>query len=556
MNKRSFYYNSLKSQLEHILGHDVGYKKYTEMTPLYVNKIRRLFEIVELREVKHTTPIKTPKDERNELRYALAKQQMFAIYGRQPRNLCKQFRLEDKLQEKSFNIRFSKPENIWVFYSENDLTEDLLIAIKKRIGNISNIIFVIWGPPNSGKSEGGHIIGIFIIYQFEAILNRDVKLQLAYSTPEFSSILREMKDHPGNTGILDEKPGISGFGSKNVEMYLKNVTKAVRLNQNSFIFIDPIEMKPGVVDYYLETAGKWKKEEITRFILYDKYKNMLGHIYLPLHTNEEFRRKYLITKKKNIGEILEHAGMVGVEIDKKRLDSDINKLVKWCMKEGANTKSAILSQIPYVKIKGDINYVKDTVVENAYLKIKKIKNSKKAMKILYNKGNDIVDFVLANLKNKDRRTIAVAEGLLRNDNCKDIEKNNQHLNLTYRKVLTTRDRLDDEFWRLAEKYVAIKYFEVPEEFVDEVVAGNKEESDIDFEGRIGSVKFSCENIKSNIKYRQSEDMKPERNAVGEKGTFEFFYINPIIGVEAQVELGPNSDDEVIIENPKYKMLEL
>ncbi|GAH23491.1 unnamed protein product [marine sediment metagenome] len=40
----SNYYNSLKSQLEHILGDDVGYKRYREMDDIFANEIREVYK--------------------------------------------------------------------------------------------------------------------------------------------------------------------------------------------------------------------------------------------------------------------------------------------------------------------------------------------------------------------------------------------------------------------------------------------------------------------------------------------------------------------------------
>lgn len=306
---------SLKSQLEHILGDDVGYKRYREIDNIFANEIREIWEIVQLREIKHLPPIKRQKDERNELQHALALQQMFSIYGRQPKNLCTQFEMEGGLHIISFNNKYNLPKYRHIFYKEKDRTKLFVKDIIWRVKNTTNIIIVISGSPNSGKSESGQTISKFIQHQFKKIKNKKINIRIAFSTADFYKKIKSMSF--GDIGIRDETPKLTGKGSHLVEWYLNNITKMIRANQNSFIFIDPKIFSPDVVTFFLETAGKWKKEKITRYILFDKDHNPLGHIYIPLHNDKEFRKKYERNKMKNIQKMKESMGRVSPELEEK-----------------------------------------------------------------------------------------------------------------------------------------------------------------------------------------------------------------------------------------------
>lgn len=307
------YKDSLKSHLEHILGDDVGYKRYREMDETFANEIRQLWEIVELREIKHPAPIKTPKDEKNELQHALALQRTYSIYGKQPINLCTQFKVEGELHAISFNTKYNLPKNRYIFYKEKDRTKLFVKDIIWRVENTTNVIIVISGPPNSGKSESAQTISKFIQYQFKKIKDMKINIRIAFSTADFYKKIKSMNF--GDIGIRDETPKLTGKGSRLVEWYLNNITKMIRANQNSFVFVDPKVLTPDVVTFFLETAGKWKKGEITRYVLLDKDRNHLGHIYIPLHNDKEFRKEYERKKMENIRKVKESSGKVSPELE-------------------------------------------------------------------------------------------------------------------------------------------------------------------------------------------------------------------------------------------------
>lgn len=140
-------------------------------------------------------------------------------------NYCKHYKLEDNLESLSFNVEWSD-RNLRKYLSKRyRLTLEFLKAIIERIRDNSNIILVIYGSPNSGKSEGAQTIALFIRYVFWKYTNKNIKIFTAFSTSEFQTILTEMD--VGDIGIRDESPDESGAGSKNVLKYLNNITRII-----------------------------------------------------------------------------------------------------------------------------------------------------------------------------------------------------------------------------------------------------------------------------------------------------------------------------------------
>lgn len=355
-----------------IYGKYYGYKKYQIIDETFCNSIRKLWEIIELKEVKNP-----PKEEKElSISSMIAMRKRAMLFGYPKRNFCKKFILEDKLYTLIFNEKYNSPEYRWVLYKEFDQTELLLGSIISRIKNISNVSIVISGVPNSGKTEGAEMIIKFIQYQFKKIKKMNINLYTTFSLAETNSVIKKLKF--GDVISQDEIPGLAGTGSRNIEKYRDNLLKSIRANQNSFIFVDPKEVRPDVVTFYLETAGKYKKERITRYILYIGTEHKLyGHIYIPLHEDEKFRKNYEKRKMKNIHEMINKAGFVGANIDINQLNRDIDLLSASCMEQGIIKKSEIKSDIPFIEeIQGDTNYI-EVLVNRTYLNMKKILLNKK-----------------------------------------------------------------------------------------------------------------------------------------------------------------------------------
>lgn len=363
---------TVKKYHDYIYGKYYGYKKYQIIDETFCNSIRKLWEIVELRKVRNP-----PKEEKElSISSMIAMRQRAMLFGYPKRNFCKKFIPEDKLCTLIFNEKYNNPEFRWVLYKEFDQTELFLGSIISRIKNVSNVSIVISGVPNSGKTEGAEMIIKFIKYQFKKIKKMNINIYTTFSLAETNSVIKKLKF--GDVISQDEIPGLAGTGSRNIEKYRDNLLKSIRANQNSFIFVDPKEVRPDVVTFFLETAGKYKKERITRYILYIGTEHKLyGHIYIPLHEDEKFRKNYEKRKMKNIHEMIDKAGFVGAKIDIDQLNKDIDLLSASCMEQGIIKKSEIKSDIPFIEeIQGDTNYI-GVLVIRTYLNMKKILLEKK-----------------------------------------------------------------------------------------------------------------------------------------------------------------------------------
>lgn len=307
---------------------------------------------------------------------------MIYLYGYPRYNYCKNFRLEDLAEETLFNRRFHPEKLRWVLWKEYDWTEKLLNILQRRVKKKSNIIIVIYGTPNSGKSEVSQTIAKYIQYLFKVYFGASIDINVTFSTGDFNSILRTMS--LGDIVIRDESPKIIGEGSKNVGKNLDNITKITRANQNTYIFINPKVVKPEVVSLYLEMAGKDENRRMCRCILYGKNNDYIGHIYVPLHNDEEFRQEYLRKKQENIDTLMKHSGQVTVDIDLEKLKIDVKRLYAWCKKIGVTAKNELMPEIAFLndeleeteKIRGDITYI-NALIHKTWAEFKRVKSGKK-----------------------------------------------------------------------------------------------------------------------------------------------------------------------------------
>jgi hypothetical protein len=330
------------------------------------------------------------------------------------RDFCKNYRLEDAIKEKTFNLKYNSDKYIHVFRKDRDYTDIFSKSRETRIKNQSNIILIIHGEPHSGKSEVGQSISFDIKLDFKKYVKIDSKIYIGFSTVEFNTILRDIEI--GDVLIRDESPKASGSGSRTIKNNLNNIIEMVRANQNCFIFISPKRVESNVVTYYLEMAGKKSiydcpecgekyvnkdrsaltcdkckaklelnyKESSCRCILYDPSymdgKIPIGRIFIYLHEEHEFRKEYEKKKKYNIKGTLKQGGMVSAELDRKRYRNDLLELIEQCKRTKARTLTTIRSQIQIYNqrfdpieeiekmIKGDTNYV-NTLITSAFLYI-------------------------------------------------------------------------------------------------------------------------------------------------------------------------------------------
>ena len=471
----------------------------------------------------------------------------------------------------SFNIKWSDYELRKYLSKKYNITWKFLKAIAERINDNSNIIIVIYGTPNSGKSEGAQMIAFFMRYIFWKYIKKKIEIFTAFSTSEFQIILTEM--NVGDVGLRDESPDESGAGSVNVQKYLNNITRIVRQNQNSFVFVDPTLIKLKVASFYLETAGKNKLSRRIRFILYDKEHKPLGHIYLPLHWCKLFRKKYKEKKTANINSLMANAGMVTPEINPKRIDRDEKRLVEYCIKQGAVKKGEIKGQInrynrqfkrPEDKIKGDGNYM-DILINNVWHDLNKFKISLKEVEIdkrrelqrniEYIKGDSFPIFVKKNLT--DDEYSRVGFGLARGDSEDTIMGNNpdikfsrfKYLNEVLRYTGSTNIRLGFLF----EKWVALKVG-VPIDKLDDLLGGTSNKPDLIWKGIIYSIKYRINFRAKSIPFYQSkkgEGLRPEYLEALERNiTYKLVFMNPKWSLDAQIiDVDPQGDDKIIVYRP-------
>jgi len=484
---------------------------------------------------------------------------------------CKSYKLEDNLEIIGFDKRFSSPKLRWILRKRHNYTKRFLWAIIERIRDNSNIIIVIYGTPNSGKSEGAQTITFYIRYIVWKYLHIKVEIYTAFSTADFQEILPEMK--LGDVGIRDESSKLSGTGSRNVQQYLDNITKAIRMDQNSFVFVDPLLLEADVVSYYLESAGKNKKTRKVRFILYDKNKDVLGHIYLPLHWRGRFRKKYKEDKKANLEAMKALAGMVTPELSK-RLEEDEEKLFNYCIKCNATKRNDIEPLMyrynrQFTKkedmIKGDIHYIKILIglvwfdiKEGRFTEAKRIKKVK--LEIHYKNGETFADFVRANIPENagDRPNYIVAriaESLAKGYSHDAIGANHKDIGSgiinTYSKWIRREAPIEIRLGFLFEKWFALSVG-VPLERLEELLGSNEpNKPDLIWKDKIYSIKLRIEQRSKTMRFSQPIDFSPEyKEAIRKDCKYTLVFMNPAWELKIQlIELDPiNDPDEVIVKS--------
>ncbi len=487
---------------------------------------------------------------------------------------CKHYVLEDNLEIIAFDKRFSDPKNDlrWVLRKRYNYTKRFLYAIIERIEDKSNVIIVIWGTPNSGKSEGAQIIAFYIRYIIWKYLHLKVKIEMAFSTADFQEITPNMKR--GDIGIRDESSALSGAGARNTQADLNNITKAIRMEQNSFIFVDPTKITAKVVSFYLESAGKNKKTRKIRFILYDKDVEPLGHIYLPLHWSPLFRKKYKNKKQVNLDTLKVFGGLASAELPK-RFEFDEKRLLQYCKKYPIKNKGDIEALLQRFNrqceetkdmLKGDTHYIA-TLTKTVWLDIReerlvqKEKIWEKKRNIQFIQGDDFSVFVKMNLK--DSMHARVGFGLCRGDSENTILGNNpdiSHGKLNYiKEQLKNKGSAEIRLGYLFEKWFALN-LGVPIEELDGVLGGTTNKPDLIFNDIIYSLKFITNRKARSITFSQSQKsrgFRPEFLESLKRGiTYKLVFMNPAWSQDIQIiDVDPQGDDKVVVYKKKRKRLE-
>jgi hypothetical protein len=480
--------------------------------------------------------------------------------------------MEDNLEMLSFNKRFSDLKLRWVLRKKYNYTKRFLYAITERIKDNSNLIIVIYGTPNSGKSEGAQTIAFFIRYCLWRHVGLKVKIKTAFSTADFQEITPNMKR--GDVGIRDESSALSGAGARNTQADLNNITKAIRMEQNSFIFIDPTKIVAKVVSFYLESAGKNKNTRKIRFVLYDKDENILGHIYLPLHWSPLYRKRYKEKKQVNIDTLKTFGGMAKAELPK-RIEFDEKRLLHYCNEYNVKNRGDIEALLQRFNreceddkdmIKGDTNYIKILVQtvwldirEERLIKKERVQEIKRNIKFI--QGDIFADFVRQNIPEnaggRPNYTVAkIAEGLAKGYSHDAIKANYKDIGpgiVNKVSIWIRREApIDIRLGFLFEKWYALN-IGVPLEQLDELLGGNiGNKPDLIWNNKIYSLKFNIVHHKRTISFIQSIDLSPEfREARKRKCNYTLVFMNPAWDLKVQlIEIDPFDDpDKIIIKRP-------
>ena len=214
---------------------------------------------------------------------------------------------------------------------EYDLTDILEADIINPIRRGSNMTFGIKGFTGTGKSEGAIKIALLSKIANKKYKNRDTNgfygFHLDWDKNNFEKTLKILKE--GDIVLKDEMPKHMGKGRLTQKWSIENVLDTVRMMENTFIFVDPKNIKMDC-DILLEAAGMDEKARINRFMILDEEKeskpNYYGHVFIKLHDNNELRTWYEKEKKKFIKRNLKIGGKFKVDIIDAELEEDPNKI--------------------------------------------------------------------------------------------------------------------------------------------------------------------------------------------------------------------------------------
>ncbi|MFW5890677.1 MAG: hypothetical protein ACOCUI_00485 [bacterium] len=504
-------------------------------------------------------------------------------------DLCKTYRMEEEVEERDFNKKWNDPKLRWVFHKRNNLTRKFLRSLATRIKHNTNAILVFAGKPNSGKSEGANSIALMWIRMYYKLKNKLPKVHLAFSNSDFNSSLRKMKE--GDIGVRDESPKVEGSGSYSIKAHIDNLTKIVRAKQISFIFVSPEIIKAKVVNYYLQAAGKCIPKRETRYILYNDDLKPLGHVIIPLHNNNKYRKKYENLKHKNIDKLINKGGSVTNEIDGDKLEQDAQRLKEFCLpyQTYSTTKIKSLCTLyntkqrknghPEKAITGRVGYMRQVqALASLYLKIqikgldvdidgngndKKKNNDITFEEIDTSNHIDFGSFVYTTIKDKDKALIGREIAL--GESNRNIEKNypslGRHKIITIGKELRSQSNTKTGLGYLFEKYLALYHYDIPKKDLNIACKGEGTDKDgnqfpdIHYNDILATVKLRFNTDKKHV-FSQRNDFYPAyRIAKKENRKYDFIFHNLAWNTNIRfTKLDPNKDDEVIIHKNKKKKL--
>lgn len=148
----------------------------------------------------------------------------------------------------------------------------------------------------------------------------------------------------------------------------------------------------------------------------------------------------------------------------------------------------------------------------------------------------------------------IAEGLAKGKSYNQINKSNE--DITYSNVETTAKQLRTGGGRyrlgyLFEDYYALIKLGVDKEFLREIVPHNEDRPDIEWEGKIYSLKYRIDEKHKTLTFSQRKDCRPEYlEALKNEQTYFFVFCNSKWSQEIMIkEIGPINDGDKIICKP-------
>ena len=247
-----------------------------------------------------------------------------AIKSKQRDNVkdcCKEFKFIRRSNTISFNNKMNALGITHLVLDEKYNQMDLLmhdITVPIKYG--APILIGIVGYTRAGKSEGAQLIYFVIKQANKKYKNRDIKLYLCWTQPDFLSKLKLLKK--GDVLWTDEHPRTIGKGARKEGWKVDNVMHSIAKRENGFIFVTPKlkNIKTDICDLYLETAGQNRKTKTNRFMILDDEKRYFGHVYLKLHKEHDFREWYEKEKDKFIDDISENPQVMATPDDIELVD--------------------------------------------------------------------------------------------------------------------------------------------------------------------------------------------------------------------------------------------
>lgn len=297
---------------------------------------------------------------------------------------CKEFKFNLEIETKDFNDTMNTLGLVNILtYDGNpkekgDYGYNLTDMFGRDVVNFvkigTNMILGIIGNVGSGKSELAMLISLLCMKANRNYRKREVKHHLCWKMKDVSNVFPILKK--GDVVMKDEMPKTTRKGSRTQEWEVNNVLRVIRAFQNTFIFVDPLDIKVDICNLYFESAGMDKKNRENRFLVLNKYRRYIGHIYVKLHEDEEFRNNYLKEKDKFIQRSLKRKGFSSAIINDAdvELDNDKNDTNKESNEQKKQSKISI-SNFPVRSIEYLRKHLKETkneITTYEYSKIMKV----------------------------------------------------------------------------------------------------------------------------------------------------------------------------------------